>query len=84
MDEKLEQECRCYMKDCGLSPEQAEVYLSLAEKGCTGDQIILLKLRRREVMEQLHTASRQVSCIDFVIHELEQGKTACEKLNADN
>lgn len=72
MDQKLEEKCRCYMKDCGCTPEQSEEYLQLAEGGLTQDQVYFMKRHRNQMMDQLHTVTRQVDCIDFVIHELEQ------------
>lgn len=71
MDEQLEQKYRCYMKDCGCSPEQAEAYLRFAEKGQTQDQIYLLRRHRNQVMQELHAVTRQVDCIDFILYELE-------------
>ena len=72
MDRKLEEKLRCYMKDCGCSPEQSEKYMQLAAEGYTQDQIYFMKRHRNQMMDQLHTVTRQVDCIDFVIHELEQ------------
>lgn len=72
MNQKLEEKYRCYMKDCGCSPDQAETYLKLADGGCVQDQIYFMKRHRNQIMDQLHTVTRQVDCIDFVIHELEQ------------
>lgn len=72
MDNKTEAKLRCYMKDCGCDAEQTEEYLKLASEGCSQDQIYLLKRHRSQVMNQLHDVTRQVDCIDFVIHELEQ------------
>lgn len=72
MDQKLEEKNNCYMKDCGCTPEQAEEYRHLAAGGCTQDQIYFMKRHRNQMMEQLHAVTRQVDCIDFVIHELEQ------------
>lgn len=74
MDQTQEQKLRCYMKDCGISRDDADTYIRLAECGSTEDQICLLKHQRNTVMERLHKASRQVDCIDFIIHELEQTK----------
>lgn len=72
MDPSIEQKCRCYLKDCGCSADQAEEYLKLACEGCTKDQIFFMKRHRNQMMDQLHTVTRQVDCIDFVIHKLEQ------------
>lgn len=72
MDPNTEQKCRGYMKDCGCSEDQTQEYLKLAAKGCTKDQIFFMKRHRNLVMNLLHTAARQIDCIDFIIHELEQ------------
>ena len=72
MEQSMEQRLRCYLKDCGCSAEQAAEYLKLAASGNTQDQLIFMKLQRKVVMDRLHTATRQVDCIDYVIHELEQ------------
>lgn len=72
MDQSLEEKLRCYMKDCGCTQEQAEEYLELSAAGCVQDQIYFMKRHRNQMMNRLHTVTRQVDCIDFVIHELEQ------------
>ena len=72
MEQSMEQRLRCYLKDCGCSAEQSAEYLKLAASGNTQDQLIFMKLQRKVVMDRLHTATRQVDCIDYVIHELEQ------------
>ncbi|MCF0122950.1 MAG: hypothetical protein HUJ67_02445 [Ruminiclostridium sp.] len=72
MEQKLAERARCYMKDCGCTPEQTEEYLRLAAGGCTQDQIYFMKRHRNQTMCQLHAVTRQVDRIDFVIHELEQ------------
>ena len=72
MERSMEQRLRCYLKDCGCSAEQAAEYLKMAASGNTRDQLIFMKRQRNMVMDQLHTATRQVDCIDYVIRELEQ------------
>ena len=72
MDRTLEDKLRCYMKDCGCTPEQAEEYMQMAAGGYMQDQICFMKRHRNQMMARLHTVTRQVDCIDFVIHELEQ------------
>lgn len=72
MDWELEQKYKTYMRDCGCDSAQAEEYLRLASQGCTKEQIFLLKRHRNRVMDQLHTVTRQIDRIDYVIHALEQ------------
>lgn len=62
------------MRDCGCSAKQTKEYLVLTESGNTEDRIYLLKRRRKEALDELHAASRQIDCIDFCIHELESSK----------
>lgn len=68
----MEQRLRCYMKDCGFSTEQTAEYLKMAASGNTQDQLFFMKRHRNMVMDRLHAVTRQVDCIDYVIHELEQ------------
>lgn len=72
MNRDPEEKFRCYMKDCGCTPEQTEEYLKLAAESRAQDQIYFMKRHRNRIMSQLHLITRQVDCIDFVIHELEQ------------
>lgn len=72
MDQAAEQRYKRYMKDCGCDSKQAEEYLKLASCGSTKEQIFFLKRHRNQVLNQLHTVTRQIDCIDFVIHALEQ------------
>ena len=72
MEQSMEQRLRCYLNDCCCSAEQTPEYLKLVASGNTRDQLIFMKRQRNMVMDQLHTATRQVDCIDYVIRELEQ------------
>ena len=74
MNEATEKRVRSQMRDCGCSAKQTNEYLVLTESGNTEDRICLLKRRRKEALDELHTASRQIDCIDYCIHELESSK----------
>ena len=71
MEQAKEKKVRCQMRDCGCSAKQTKEYLALAESDNTEDRIYLLKRRRKEALDELHTLSRQIDCIDYCIHELE-------------
>ena len=75
MNEVKEKKVRCQMRDCGCSAKQTKEYLALAEADNTEDRIYLLKRRRKEALDELHTLSRQIDCIDFCIHELETNQS---------
>ena len=74
MNEAIEKRVRSQMRDCGCSAKQTNEYLVLTESGNTEDRIYLLKRRRKEALDELHAASRQIDCIDFCIRELESSK----------
>ena len=74
MNEAIEKRVRSQMRDCGCSAKQMKEYLALTESGNTEDRVYLLKRRRKEALDELHTVSRQIDCIDFCIHELESSK----------
>ena len=74
MEPAKEKKVRCQMRDCGCSAKQTKEYLTLSESGNTEDRIYLLKRRRKEALNELHTVSRQIDCIDFCIHELESNQ----------
>ena len=65
-------ECKCRLRDCGFSLSQTIEYLELVESGSLEDRISLLKRRRNEALHVIHTASKQIDCIDYCIHQLEQ------------
>ena len=59
-----------------VTREKNETYQRATEAAITEflpvlDRIYLLKRRRKEALDELHAASRQIDCIDFCIHELE-------------
>ena len=72
LEPKREQEYRRKLRDCGCSLKQTDEYLGLVDSGRVEDQIGCLKRRRNEALDKLHTASKQIDCIDFCIHELEK------------
>ena len=75
MNEAIEKRVRSQMRDCGCSAKQTKEYLALTESGNTEDRIYLLKRRRKKALDELHTASRQIDCIDYCIRELEMRRS---------
>ena len=71
MNEAIEKRVRSQMRDCGCSAKQTKEYLALTDADNTEDRIYLLKRRRKEALDELHAASRQIDCIDYCIRELE-------------
>ncbi|HJI29450.1 MAG TPA: hypothetical protein OIL76_05280 [Veillonellaceae bacterium] len=55
------------LKDIGCKEGQYEEYMRLST---TGERVKFLKLKRKDIMDDLHTAQWQIDCIDFLIREV--------------
>lgn len=58
------------LKDCGCAESQYEEYLCCASRG---EKLRFLRTQRKSIMDDLHTAQKQVDCIDYLIREVERG-----------
>lgn len=62
------------MSECGCDAGQTEEFLQLKEKCCADSCIRYLKRHRKQLLEQIHTLTRKVECVDYMIRELEKQK----------
>ncbi len=62
------------LKDCGFKAEGIEEYLQYVQNHHTAEQLRLLNAQRKELMNHLHTAQKQVDVVDFMIRSLEERK----------
>lgn len=60
------------LKDCGFQAAAAEEYLQYAREQRQTEQLRLLNRQRRKLMDDLHTAQKQVDVVDFMIRSLEE------------
>lgn len=70
-ERKAVMDIRQGLKDIGCKEGQYEEYMKLQ---ATGERLKFLKLKRRDIMDDLHTAQRQIDCIDFLIREVQKEK----------
>lgn len=68
------------LRDAGCDEETIRRYYALeaAECGlliCRREQVRLLRVHRRGLLDQLHTCQRELDCLDYLLYRLRCGRT---------
>lgn len=56
--------------DAGCTPRQAEQFLACWRAGQCEAERQLLETQRRRLLDALHTAQRQIDCLDYLAYQL--------------
>ncbi len=68
-DEKL----RRNLQDADCNSEVIEKFFQFKQTGRTSEQLKLLNVQRKHLLETLHKNQKQIDCLDYLIFQLEQG-----------
>lgn len=60
------------LKDAGCGPELVEQFMVYQEKGNRAEQLKLLSLHRKKLLEQIHQQERQICCLDYLVYQINQ------------
>lgn len=60
------------LKDAGCDPKCIEEFSMLEREGKERDQITLLFVHRKHLLDQIHKEEKQISCLDYLIHRIEK------------
>lgn len=59
--------------DAGCDAQQTEQFLACWRAGQQQAERQLLEAQRRRLLDALHTAQRQIDCLDYLIYQLRRG-----------
>ena len=68
-DEKL----RRNLQDADCNFEVIEKFFQFKQTGRTSEQLKLLNVQRKHLLETLHKNQKQIDCLDYLIFQIEQG-----------
>lgn len=60
------------LDDLGFSPEKRADILHCRQCGDIRGMIALLRARRQAILHRIHNEEKQISCLDYVVFQLEQ------------
>ena len=66
------EDLRQTLRDAGCDGRQEALIAGLWESGRMQDAGRILRLHRRDLMEQLHTAQSRVDCLDWLLRQMER------------
>lgn len=58
------------LRDAGCGARTVARFLALEEAGAREEQFLLLSSRRRQILERIHRAERQIDCLDYLVHQM--------------
>ena len=62
------------LKDAGCGTDCVEQFLSLEEEGKTQEQLELLSVQRRQLLDRVHEEERRITCLDYLIYQIKHRK----------
>lgn len=60
------------LQDAGCDEKTVERYLDLEREGRTQEQLRLLAVHRRLLLEAIHSRQRQIDCLDYLVFQMER------------
>ena len=67
------------LKDAGCTDEMVEKFMALQDSEGEEQQLILLSIHRKHLLEKLHQDERRIDCLDYLIYQMEKKKSNCRQ-----
>ncbi len=64
------------LKDAGCDPKTVEQFMELGEEGKTKEQLHLLSVHRRRILDRLHREEKRLDCLDYLVYQMQKKKPA--------
>lgn len=62
------------MKDAGCDSQTIQRFLELQAAGQTDQQLKLLSLHRKQLLDQVHQSEKCIDCLDYLVYLLEKSR----------
>ncbi len=62
----------CGLREAGCDQEAVQRICHLYEEGGRADAISQMKIKRCQLIEQMHTSQKRVDRMDYLIHQLQK------------
>lgn len=67
------------LKDAGCTDEMVEKFMALQDNEGEEQQLRLLSVHRKHLLEKLHRDERRIDCLDYLIYQMEKKKSNCRQ-----
>ncbi len=64
------------LKDAGCSEEMIRTFLDCLKKGMVREQLDLLAVQRKTLLDRIHREQKEIDCLDYLIYQIERNKAA--------
>lgn len=62
------------LKDAGCDLETMERFPALEQTGQTREQLKLLSVHRKRLLDKVHEEERRIDCLDYLVYQMKKGK----------
>ena len=60
------------LKAAGFEEEQTRAYLAAWTQENIPEQLRLLSVKRKSLLEQIHQEEKQIGCLDYLVYQIEK------------
>ena len=60
------------LKAAGFGEDQTREYLAAWNEENIPEQLRLLSVKRKSLLEQIHQEEKQIGCLDYLVYQIEQ------------
>ena len=64
------------LKDAGCDRETAERFITLEGTGDTQEQLKLLSIHRKWLLDRIHSEEKRIDCLDYLVYQLQKNMAA--------
>ena len=75
-DNLLLQETIQNLKDAGCDRETVEHFMELEETGDTQEQLKLLAVHRKRLLDRVHREEKRINCLDYLVYQIQKSMAA--------
>lgn len=67
------------LKDAGCTCKTVEKFLSYEKEGKLQEQLEVLSVQRKHLLDKVHREERRISCLDYLVYQLQNEKAQDEE-----
>ena len=60
------------LKDAGCDRETAEGFMAVEGAGDTQEQLRLLSVHRKQLLDRIHREEKRIDCLDYLVYQIQK------------
>ena len=64
------------LKDAGRDRATVEHFMKLGETGDTQEQLKLLSIHRKQLLDRVHREEKRIDCLDYLVYQIRKSLAA--------